>query len=97
VKFEWDESKNQINIAKHGIDFSDAKGLFDSTRATSVDSRRDYGEVRKISVGKIEEEVCVVVYTQRGDVKRIISARKANRRERRRYNEFVKAAETEET
>ena len=97
MKFEWDKSKNQSNRAKHGIDFNDAKTVFDSIRATSVDTRHDYGEVRKISVGKIDEDVCVVVYTEREDVVRIISARKANQRERRRYDEFLRGAETEET
>ena len=90
MKFEWDENKNQINIEKHSIDFNDAKDIFQNARVTAIDNRRDYGETRKISIGKIDNRVCIVVYTERKDVVRIISARKANQRERRKYYEFIK-------
>ena len=94
MKFEWDEQKNQINIQKHGISFEDAKAIFEDVRITAVDTRQSYGEIRKISLGTIHGRVCVVVYTEREGVTRIISTGKANQRERRRYNEFIKRAET---
>jgi uncharacterized DUF497 family protein len=94
VKFEWDEQKDRINIRKHGISFEDAKAIFEDVRITAVDSRQPYGEIRKISLGMIHGRVCVAVYTERKGVTRIISARKANQRERRRYNEYIKRAET---
>jgi len=97
VKFEWDEQKNRINIRKHGISFEDVKAIFEDVRITAVDTRQSYGEIRKISLGMIYGRVCVVVYTERKGVTRIISARKANQREKRRYNEFIKRAETEKT
>ena len=56
---------------------------------------KDYGEIRKISIGKIDSHICVVVYTEREDVIRIISARKANQRERRRFYEFINETKTE--
>ena len=97
MKFEWDEAKNRSNYTKHGIDFNDAIGIFTSLRATSVDNRKNYGEIRKITIGEIEKTVCVVVYAERDGATRIISARKANARERSRYNEFIESRAYEET
>ena len=88
--FEWDEKKNRLNIAKHGISFEDAVHLFDSFHLSFIDSRKDYNEVRKISIGRIVETlIVVVVHTDRRDQIRIISARRANEKERSRYNEIV--------
>ena len=94
MKFEWDEQKNRINIEKHGISFEDAKAIFEDVRITADDTRQSYGESRNISLGTIHSRICVAVYTERKGVARIISARKANQRERRRYHEFIKRAET---
>ena len=96
MKFEWDEKKNKTNAEKHGIDCIDAEDIFKSVRLTAVDNRRDYGEPRKISIGKIGPYVCVVVHTERNGVIRIMSARKANQRERRKYYELIERAKTEE-
>ncbi len=95
VKFEWDDEKNRINIEKHSVDFNDTIDIFQNIRLTAVDKRRDYGETRKISIGKINNNICIVVYTERKDVIRIISARKANQRERRKYYEHIERAKTE--
>jgi len=97
VKFEWNENKNQINIEKHSISFNDAKDIFQNERLTITDKRRDYSETIKISIGKIGNHVCIAVYTERKNMVRIISAKKANQRERRKYYEFIKRAKTEET
>ena len=94
--FEWDEEKNKTNIKKHQIDFNDAKDIFQGVRLTAIDSRRNYGETRKISIGTIGNNVCVVVYTEREGVKRIISARKANQRERKHFYEYIEKTKTEE-
>ena len=77
AKYEWDKNKNQINIEKHSIDFNDAKDIFQNERLTATDNRRDYGETRKISIGKIGNHVCIAVYTERKNMVRIISARNA--------------------
>ena len=96
MKFEWDEAKNRSNYKKHGINFNDAIEVFTSLRATSVDNRKDYGEIRKITIGEIVKDICVVVYTERDGTTRIITARKANTRERSRYNEFIESGADEE-
>ena len=95
VKFEWDEQKNYANIDKHGVAFLDAENIFLSERVTAEDKRREYGENRMVTVGLIGKNVCVVVYTLREDTIRIISARKANSRERRRYYERIEKSEIE--
>lgn len=84
--FEWDDAKNQANIRKHGIDFNDVPELFQQPFLALRDSREDYGEERWINLGRISSLISVVVTTERqGDVIRIISARKATRREARHY------------
>ena len=97
MNFDWDEKKNDINVRKHGIDFNDVKEIFQNVRMTAVDDRREYGETRKISIGLIGNCICVVVYTERADNIRIISVRKANQRERRKFYEHIKRAADEET
>lgn len=54
MKFEWDDQKDQTNIQKHGINFRDAKAIFEDVRITAVDDRQPYGEIRKISLGTID-------------------------------------------
>ncbi|BAU76527.1 BrnT family toxin [Metapseudomonas furukawaii] len=90
MRFEWDEDKNQANIRKHGIDFNDVPDMFQHPRVVLRDDRTDYGEERWISLGWIKALVGVVVYTERrGDVIRIISARKATKQEAKRYVESI--------
>ena len=87
MKFEWDENKNKSNQDKHGIDFNDAKEVFeDNNRKTSPDLRQNYGEDRWITIGKILDIIIVVVYTVRNTAYRIISARYAKKKERKFYN-----------
>lgn len=93
MNFEWDETKNQSNIEKHGISFEQASAIFDGFTIQAIDDRHDYGEVREISIGMIEAiAVIVVVHTDRNGVCRIISARQADREERRRYEQEVQTA-----
>ena len=88
MEFEWDEAKNRTNIRKHGIGFETAKLIFEGTVATSPDRRRDYGEDRRISIGRVEPGALIVVtHTERRGRIRLISARPASRKERRVYNE----------
>ena len=96
VKFEWDETKNRSNFNKHGVNFNDATEIFSSTRVTTVDNRKDYGEIRKITIGRIDKRICIAVYAERDETIRIISARKANARERRKYDEFIEGTANEE-
>jgi len=90
MRFEWDENKNRRNIRKHGIDFADAVDVFSHPRLTGLDIRNDYGEDRWVSIGWMQLLIGVVVYTEQvGDVIRIISARKATRREIRNYEKSL--------
>jgi uncharacterized DUF497 family protein len=88
MEFEWDSVKNQRNIEKHGIDFMDAVRIFERPTLTVVDNRRNYGEKRIAAMGTIEDVILYVVYTVRDGIWHIISARRANRRERKKYFEI---------
>ena len=84
--FEWDDSKAKSNEIKHSVSFPFATRVFDDeNRLTVIDERFNYGELRYITLGNIEQRVFVVAYTIRGSVIRLISARKANSREVKRY------------
>ena len=90
VRFEWDEAKRKANIAKHGIDFLDVPEMLDSLMLAGPDSRKDYGETRKIGFGFIRGRLMVVAFTEREPNSiRMISARKANTREEAYYQEAV--------
>jgi uncharacterized protein len=65
-----------------GSEFEQAARIFAGPVQTTLDERRDYGEEHVVALGEAGGEVLVVVYTDRGDVRRIISARRANRKER---------------
>jgi uncharacterized protein len=85
MDFEWDETKSEWNHIKRGLPFTLAIELFKGFATEKVDSRRNYGEVRMIAVGQASGRALVCIYTDRGDVRRIISLRDANRRERHAY------------
>ena len=88
--FEWDERKAALNASKHGVPFPYAVRVFlDPHRLDAEDTRRQHGEPRHFTLGKIEGRLYAVAYTMREPAIRIISARKANDRERRQYNETV--------
>jgi uncharacterized protein len=88
--FEWDARKAAQNVAKHGVPFEYAARVFlDPHRLDGEDTRRDYREERRITMGKIEGRLFVVAYTPRSKVIRLISARKANEREQRQYDETL--------
>jgi uncharacterized protein len=73
------------NIHKHGVDFATASRLWDAPVLEREDERRDYGETRVLAFGRVDGRLMAVLYTWRGVHRRIISARKANRREQRRF------------
>ena len=88
MRYEWDEAKNRINITKHGLDFADAAQVLTGRCVTFADARFDYGEERFISLGTLAGRVVVIVHAPDGpEVTRIISMRKANRREQKIYQE----------
>ena len=83
--YEWDDAKNRSNFVKHGLDFVDAEQVLTGPCVTFVDSRFDYGEERLIALGLLAGRVVIVAHAPRGDTTRIISMRKANRREQQIY------------
>ena len=85
MAFEWDEDKRIANVKKHGLDFIDAKRIFEGDIITVEDSRFAYGEQRFISLGLLQGRVITIVHTENEDTIRIISARKATRNEERSY------------
>ena len=86
MEFEWDARKAAENLTKHGVDFVRALRIFSDPHRLEYESDPDtYGEIRWKVLGLIDDEVYAVVYTPRGEAYRLISARKASRRERRRY------------
>lgn len=87
MKFEWDENKRRINLQKHGLDFADAYQAFTEDAFVIIDDREDYGESRYILLGLMRERIKVIAFTVRGDVIRIISMRKANKREQKSYGQ----------
>ncbi|MBE9095825.1 BrnT family toxin [Tychonema sp. LEGE 07203] len=90
MQFEWDEAKNLNNIRKHGIDFVDVPKMFDSPMLVELDDRFDCGEYRWFGIGFLGNGIAVVVWTERqNDVIRIISARRANRYERQKLEQYL--------
>ncbi len=91
--FEWDSNKNKKNVVKHNISFSDAKNVFkDSDSITVQDTRDSYGEDRFVTTGNIFQRLWSVVHTPRGNRTRLISARRANRKEKKRYENRTNVA-----
>jgi len=91
MKFEWDQQKNQANIAKHDLDFGDALRIFRLPLRISLDERENYGEDRWIGIGILDGRVVVVVFTEPNEQTiRIISLRKALPYERKCYEQYLK-------
>lgn len=86
--FEWDPKKEAKNASRH-VDFSTASRIWDGPVLERPDNRRDYGEDRIVAFGAVDDLVLAVVYTWRAQKRRIISARKADRRERRGYQDAI--------
>lgn len=94
TKFEWDPKKATANWNAHKVRFEQARDVFrDAMALDEPDERQDYGEERRNRIGLVEGRLLFVTYTERIDeesgdeVIRIISARPAERRERKRYHE----------
>lgn len=85
MHYEWDEAKRVANLAKHGVDFDEVHGFEWASAVLARDARKDYGEPRFVALGRVGARLCVLVFAVRGEVVRIISLRKANPREVKRY------------
>ncbi len=89
MRFEFDPAKSERNARERGLPFGAAARLFERTRLEWEDRREEYGEVRYSTLGEIEGRVFFASFTRRGENIRIISFRKANARETRRYSEHL--------
>ena len=92
MRFTWDPRKNARNLAERGFDFAFAAAIFTGPTVERADARRDYGESRRVAIGRIASIVLTVVYTDRAASdgtleRRIISARVSKRRERKIYQQ----------
>lgn len=85
MQIEFDPDKRDLTLTDRGLDFARADEVFTSRHFTAEDTREDYSEPRCITVGKLDGRMVVMVWTPRGEVRRIISMRKANEREKARY------------
>lgn len=85
--FEWDDAKSEQNVSKHGLSFNMAEQVFDGPCLTSEDLRFDYEERRFITFGFLEARVVVIAYAVRSETVRIISMRKADKGERKLFEE----------
>ena len=89
MKIEFDSAKRHKTLLERGLDFADAKNVFEGVHFTAQDSRVDYEEDRFITVGWLNAQLVVLVWTPRGEVRRIISMRKANDREKTLYSRYL--------
>jgi uncharacterized DUF497 family protein len=85
MKIDYPHPKRDVTLAERGLDMARAAEIFDGPTLTVVDDRKDYGEIRQITIGFLDGRMVVMVWTQRGETRRIISLRKANEREQTTY------------
>ncbi len=90
--YEWDKEKQRKNLIEHGLSFEDAEIVFLGQHATFEDKRNDYGEPRFITFGHLKNRLVVIAHTPRKQKTRIISMRKANKREQKIYKERLKTS-----
>lgn len=85
MHIEYDKAKRAKTLQERGLDFADAVHVFAGPTLDRLDDRTDYEELRTISVGMLDGRVVVLVWTLRGQARRIISMRYANERERKNF------------
>jgi hypothetical protein len=86
IRYHWDARKSATNLRKHGVTFERAVRIFEGFILEHQDDRHDYDEIREVAIGLVETDEILVVFTELSDEdRRIISARRASRRERERY------------
>ncbi len=89
MDFEWDERKSDWTIENRGFGFAFASRIFEGPVLERRDDRGTYAEIRIQAIGATGEDVLFVVYTERDGVRRIISARRANKKERDLWRSFA--------
>ena len=87
MKIEFDPAKRETTLERRGLDMTRAGEIFAGATLTIADDRKDYGEPRFITIGRLDGRMVVSVWTPRGAARRIISLRKANDREQAPYGD----------
>ncbi|HEX8261644.1 MAG TPA: BrnT family toxin [Allosphingosinicella sp.] len=85
MEIGFDPAKREWTLEHRGLDFADAEKVFAGPKFTVEDNRRDYGENRYLTYGRLDDRLIAIVWTPRGDGRHVISMRKANEREQRKY------------
>ena len=85
MKITFDPVKRAATLAERGLDFEDAAEVFLGDTLDFADDRRDYGELRVLTVGHLRGRMVIVIWTPRGSARHVISMRKANAREKARF------------
>lgn len=93
MELEWDEDKRQRTLEERGLDFADVNRFEFSQAVTRPDRRMDYGEERFNSIGYLDGQLCNVCWTIRNGRFRIISLRRCNERERKKFEKLSSAAD----
>jgi len=86
MKFEWDNEKSRRNQVKHGMDFDTAKALWDDDNRVEIQSPYPL-ESRSILIGTLDKKLWTAIFTRRGSALRIISVRRARKREENLYGQ----------
>jgi uncharacterized DUF497 family protein len=89
IPITFDPAKRQRTLQERGLDFIDAPEVFLGKTFRWIDDRFDYGELRTITIGRLRGRMVVLVWTQRGEFRHIISMRKANDREQAQYEKYL--------
>lgn len=90
MQFSWNEEKRRDVYEKHGVDMLEAALIFENPVLTKQDTRRDYGEIRMISLGMVDDEAFIVVHTERDGITRLITAWKGGKHDKDKYWEINK-------
>lgn len=90
MRFSWSEAKRRSNLSDHGLDFVDASRVFDGVTYTFEDDRFEYGEKRFVTLGLLDGVVVSMVHTESPQQIRVISFRKATKREQAIFLNSIK-------
>jgi uncharacterized DUF497 family protein len=85
VRIVYDQAKNDRNVRERGLSFERVADFDFMSALFLIDDRRDYGEVRRVAIGYVEDRLHVLCFVERPNGIRVVSFRKANKREVRRY------------
>lgn len=89
MEIEFDPGKRDRTLEERGLDVARASEIFAARHFTAEDTREDYSETRYITVGILDGRMVIMVWTPRGEARRIISMRKGNDREQARYRHLL--------